>query len=704
MKKAYLWLALASLFLSISARAISFDDIPIWTGSGSNRAALVIEWSSPESLTNSSVPVPVADKTLVWGYRFNGPVSGTQMLHAIVGADPRLYFVADLSFGTFVEGIGYNLKDDGIAGITDGTVTNFFTGGFLTNATVKVDAARAVNPGDLYWSGYFGPNWETWNEFGVHGGFLASPNRGTNSYWTADDPNAPYSGAHGQWQLSQTSLDSLSLTNGSWVGFSVAAGEYEPDLSAAYNLHKHAPPAPEGTYMAYVSDTNDFAIEIVNTNNIYETHPYNDPGAVLGSPTLRFLDYFGDKTVHRSKIIEPPYWTASDGASVITEISEGGQITAELGRKIYDDAYNPYGVDLIVFGNSFFSASGFSDDHSDLNSFLLGSGILGHPTTVSVSQDGTNWYSFTNAAALFPGNAYRWDEPNHSWTDETLNPTRPLNSSVYGMDFGGQSASSVLAQFGDSAGGSGYDLKESGLPWIQYVRIEAGSNNYTVIDAIAAAKPAVVGDVLSITPGNITSGITTLAFQKPSDASQNIVSANFSSLSGPAELSPIGLHELSSFMPISGKLWTAYQLRWKSLSGSDPVAFLADLRLRVPDNYAGDGKDLLVWQWNATNWLSKSFSFDATTHQVVVSGVTNFSVFAVTQIVAPELSIGMSTNGFVFTFTPIPNFNHVLQRSPDLVAWSPIASVTPTDSLPVTLYDTNAPIDKAFYRLQMDIP
>ena len=35
----------------------------------------------------------MANKTLVWGYRFNGTATGTQMFNAIVAADPRLYAV-----------------------------------------------------------------------------------------------------------------------------------------------------------------------------------------------------------------------------------------------------------------------------------------------------------------------------------------------------------------------------------------------------------------------------------------------------------------------------------------------------------------------------------------------------------------------------------------------------------------------------------
>jgi hypothetical protein len=251
MKKMFVTLAIASLFLVSKSSAVSLNDIRVWAGSGTNRAALVVEWSTPESSVYSTVPAPIADKTFVWGYRFNGAPTASQMLAAIVASDPRIYVVADESSGTFVESIGYNLNGDGGIGITDGTTTNYFTNAILTDATVDVDAAAPLNTNDLFWSGDFGPNWESWNELGDNGGFLNAPDRGANPYWTPD-PENPFSGVHGQWEYAQWGLDSLMLTNGSWIGFSVAAGEYEGDPSAPYNTHKHAPSLPDVSFAGTV--------------------------------------------------------------------------------------------------------------------------------------------------------------------------------------------------------------------------------------------------------------------------------------------------------------------------------------------------------------------------------------------------------------------------------------------------------------------
>jgi hypothetical protein len=257
-KVLFVSLALAGVFIVSKSAAVSFNDVQFWIGSGTNRAALVIEWSAPEDFGGSTVPAPIADKTLVWGYRFNGMATGTQMLKAILGADKRFYVVADLSWGsTYVEGIGYNLAGGGAIGITDGSSTNFFTNNFLTTITVTIDASATLNQADLYWAGVSGPNWEVWTELGDSGGFLSCPERGTNAFWTPDDPASPWSGTHGQWELAQQGLDALQLTNGSWIGFSVAAGEldyYNTPVSAPYYVHKHAPAQPDPGITALVKN------------------------------------------------------------------------------------------------------------------------------------------------------------------------------------------------------------------------------------------------------------------------------------------------------------------------------------------------------------------------------------------------------------------------------------------------------------------
>jgi hypothetical protein len=700
MKKVSL-LALAGLFASAHVQAISLDDIQIWTGSGTNRAALVIEWNSPAVFNSTTVPAPVATKTMVWGYRFNGAATGTQMLEAIAAADPKLYVVADTDYGsTFVDGIGYNLTGRGLAGVTDGTDTDYFTNGFSWNGPATVDATAPVNPGDLYWAGSDGPNWQIWTELGDAGGFTNSP-EGGNSVAVFTVVGYEWIWTQGQWTSAENSLDGLSLTNGSWIGFSVAAAglDYFDASDPANNYYyydEQAPPSPAGTYVAYLCNTNDFAVQVVSSNDLATTATLNDPTAILGRPTLEFIE--GVDT-NQTSLIDSPYNVAPNGSNVIAKIL--GNVVVDLGRKVYDDPYNPYGVDFIVYGNSFLTANG-----ADLNSAIVysyeGSDLYGHATSVAVSQDGTNWYTYANTPKPFPDNAFLWDNANDAWTSEQLNPTKPLNPFIYTNNFVGQPASSCLDLFGGAAGGTGYDLKESGLPWIQYVRLapSAGTGNYAVIDAVAAVNPVAVGDTLYLSPDNLAGGVTNLAFQNPGNLSQNQISINFDFLSEAARISTVSLSEFSSFAPLEGTLSSAYQVQVRPAVGADSISLLADLQLRVSSSYAGNGKDLRVFQWVGTNWSALPFSYNATNQQVAINGVTTLSAFAVAQIVPPSLSLQSTTNGVTLQIKPVPNCPGILERSTNLVTWMPIGSFAATNALSLTLVDTNAVAAKAFYRVQ----
>jgi hypothetical protein len=689
--------------LAGGARAITTNDIQLWTGSGTNHAALVIEWNSPVVFNLTSVPAPIANKTLVWGYQFNGTATGTQLLRAILASDHRLYGIINDTYGTFVVGLGYNLDGSGAFGVTDGSATYTaatFTNGFLLDPNLNVDAAVPLNRGDLYWSGYYGPNWNVWNEMGDIGGFASSPERGTNQFW---DP-ATYS--HGQWENSAEGLDQLPVTDGSWIGFSVGAAGYDANTNdpatAAYNLEEQAPPSPVGNYVAYVCDTNDFAVQIVGTNGVATTAPYNNPAAILGRPTLTFVDYYDGGITNRTSIIDDPYWKSPSGQDVITEISAGGEVTLAMGRKVYHDPNNPYGIDLIVFGNSFFSVSGITGDVSDatdLDTAQLGSGLFGHATTVSVSPDGTNWYAFSNTPALFPDGAYRWDYPNHSWTEELLNANKPVDPAVYLTDFAGQTVATGLEQFAGSAGGTGYSLAASGFPWIQFVRAQPGPNTYTVIDAIAAVNPVVEGDALALSPADLAAGTTNLVFQSPANRTQTLISINFHSISNTARVSTVRLTDFSSLAPVPGHVLYACQATVRPITVATNLTLLADVGLSVGTNYNGTGGDLRVLQWIGTNWTSPPISYDQASRQVWVAGLTNLSAFVVAQVSAPALSMQMNAQGARFDFVPFAGFSYTLQRSTNLVTWNAVATVTAQSEQVLTITDEAPPAVAAFYRL-----
>jgi len=99
-----------------SSTPITFDSIKFWAGSGSNRAAMVIQWNDAGTPTS-----------LLWGYRWDGVATGIDMVQAIAGsttsredgqsvflkvatgADSRLALsLINYSFGSAVEALVFN--------------------------------------------------------------------------------------------------------------------------------------------------------------------------------------------------------------------------------------------------------------------------------------------------------------------------------------------------------------------------------------------------------------------------------------------------------------------------------------------------------------------------------------------------------------------------------------------------------------------
>lgn len=171
------------LLCQVSSAAVvvnTFDDIALWTGSGANRAALVVDWADGQN-------------PLVWGYRFD-TATGADMLQAVVEADSNLYAkVQDFggTLGWFTHGIGYDRNGAGF-GISTGT--NFGANGFVF--TAAYDDASATDASDSFreTNAAFSNSWGYWNGSG-------------NSY--------PGAG----WTSAATGVTGRALTNDAWDGF-----------------------------------------------------------------------------------------------------------------------------------------------------------------------------------------------------------------------------------------------------------------------------------------------------------------------------------------------------------------------------------------------------------------------------------------------------------------------------------------------------
>src|ERR1044072_4029207 len=97
-------ISLSILAMAAASHGFGFNDITTWAGTGSNRAALVIDWNDGKN-----------PESLVWGYRWNGAADGQAMWDAISALDTRLVRVNGGGGPSTMFGLGYDLGNDGFS-------------------------------------------------------------------------------------------------------------------------------------------------------------------------------------------------------------------------------------------------------------------------------------------------------------------------------------------------------------------------------------------------------------------------------------------------------------------------------------------------------------------------------------------------------------------------------------------------------------
>ena len=168
----------------------SFDDIEFWVGTGSDSAALVIDWYDDKG------------GTLVWGYLFDAADdaqnTGYAMVAAVAKADPRfVLLVHGTDIGNTIAGLGYDLDNSGDMRLTytdpDTKETTEHTpvDGIVTTGEYNYDDWSASDADDHWVSGWYNGYW---------------------SYQVKDDRAESFS-------YSGLGASSRRLQNGSWDGW-----------------------------------------------------------------------------------------------------------------------------------------------------------------------------------------------------------------------------------------------------------------------------------------------------------------------------------------------------------------------------------------------------------------------------------------------------------------------------------------------------
>jgi hypothetical protein len=171
------------------------------------------------------------------------------------------------------------------------------------------------------------------------------------------------------------------------------------------------------------------------------------------------------------------------GAGEIVSIGEGGSLVLRFDEPVTNDPQNPFGVDLLVFGNSFVLGN-------LSNPMATATGVASEGGVVEVSNDGLDWRLVPGAAdGLFPTNGYADITQPFTSTPGAVPSdfTRPVDPS---FNLVGKTFAQLIAGYGGSGGGLGVDIGPTGLSSIQYVRITnpMGSGATPEIDALADVR------------------------------------------------------------------------------------------------------------------------------------------------------------------------------------------------------------------------
>ncbi len=221
---------------------------------------------------------------------------------------------------------------------------------------------------------------------------------------------------------------------------------------------------------------------------------YNDPCTALGRPTRQTTGTVmqGNDIVGLGPLeVNPvhPAWRAHE----IVTIGNTGELVVKFDHPVANDQNNLYGIDFIVFGNArihMFDQMAWNSQ-SDPETVRVTGTMFEEPGIVSVSQNGTTWYTYDGSSpradSFAPTSGYEWDEAADEWAEE-LDPTRPIDPALNAAMMTDMTVAEVIELYDGSAGGAGFDIGLFGLDWIQYVRIQDDptmGGATTEIDAIA---------------------------------------------------------------------------------------------------------------------------------------------------------------------------------------------------------------------------
>jgi hypothetical protein len=204
---------------------------------------------------------------------------------------------------------------------------------------------------------------------------------------------------------------------------------------------------------------------------------YDLASSVLGSPTRFTGVSFGYPSA-----VTP--FNAPFEPGEIVSLGVGGHITVAFDEPVTNDAANPFGIDLLIFGNSFYYDADWPNGR--VGGFAREGGVI------EVSADGQAWHTIPLLAADagFPTLGYLDLATPYSDTPGSIESdfTRPVDPS---FDASGKTYAEIVAAYRGAGGGLGVDLSSVGLDSISFVRVSNpdGLGGTPEIDAFVDVSP-----------------------------------------------------------------------------------------------------------------------------------------------------------------------------------------------------------------------
>lgn len=212
---------------------------------------------------------------------------------------------------------------------------------------------------------------------------------------------------------------------------------------------------------------------------------YTDPSTALGEPSRVTPGAFGGPVTP----FDPAYLSGQ-----MVSVGAGGFLTLQFNTAIQNRAGNPFGIDFIVFGNSFFNVTNEYDEFFNIIGTARTDGlVVGNntgATRVSVSQDGVTYYQLNLSLAPTVDGLHP--------TDGSGDFQKAVNPALTEANFNGLDLAGVRALYAGSGGGTGFDIawaqdgngQSVNLSSANFLRIDVDSGKSEIDGVAAVPEPA----------------------------------------------------------------------------------------------------------------------------------------------------------------------------------------------------------------------